>query len=111
MLVGARLVLPVAGADYSRIANLLSRIDLDFIEPRFVTVDEYGRSQLVPVSYHPMVQPDEPAWLKSRFYGFDLMFDRFLRRPRRVGFHSTLWYLIPYSLAYRQNFLEGIPAP
>ncbi|MGC9110938.1 MAG: hypothetical protein ACP5JB_03620 [candidate division WOR-3 bacterium] len=111
MLVGARLVLPAAGADYQRIATLLSRIDLDFIELRFVTVDGNSRMRLVPVSYHPLVQPDEPAWVKSRFYGFDLLLDRFLRRPRRVGFHSTAWYLIPYSLAYRQNFLEGIPVP
>lgn len=107
ILVGARLTLPVAGADYRRIAGLLIRIDLDFVELRFV--DETGR--LVPVRYHPMVQTEEPAWIKSRFYAFDVLLNRFVRRPRRVGFYSTLRYLIPYSLAYRQNFLEGLPGP
>uniref|UniRef100_A0A7V3PSR5 Uncharacterized protein n=1 Tax=candidate division WOR-3 bacterium TaxID=2052148 RepID=A0A7V3PSR5_UNCW3 len=109
MLVGARLVLPATGVDFRQIANVLTRIDLDFIEPRFVAIDHEGQPRLVPVCYHPMVQSDEPGWLMSRFYAFDLLVDRFVRRPRRVGFHSTLWYLIPYSLAYRQNFLEGIP--
>ncbi|MEO0052534.1 MAG: hypothetical protein ABIK22_00040 [candidate division WOR-3 bacterium] len=107
ILVGARITLPDSGVDYHRIAGLLVRTDLDFIETRFI--DRNGR--FVPVRYHPMVQTDEPAWIKSRFYAFDSLVDRFVRRPRRVGFYSTIWYLITYSLAYRQNFLEGLDRP
>lgn len=111
ILVGTRFALPPSGADYQQIAVLLSRIDLDFIEPRFININTPGLPQLVSVSYHPLLRSDEPAWLKSRFYAFDRLMDRFCRRPRRVGFYSTGRYLIPYSFAYRQNFLEGIPYP
>jgi hypothetical protein len=37
--------------------------------------------------------------------------DRMIRRPRRVGFFTTAVYLLPYSAAYRQSFLEGLPWP
>jgi len=111
ILVGAKMVLPANGADYVRISNLLYRIDLDFIEVRFIKSGSDGKPELVPITYHPMLQPDEPAFVKSRFYALDVLLNRFVRRPRRVGFHSTGWYLIPYSLAYRQNFLEGLSSP
>ncbi len=111
ILVGAKLTLPASDADYAGVANLLCRIDLDFIEVRFLKVGFDGRQELVPITYHPMLQPDEPAWIKSRFYALDVLLNRFVRRPRRVGFYSTGYYLIPYSLAYRQNFLEGLPYP
>lgn len=111
LLVGAKLTLPATTAPYAAIADLLCRIDLDFIEIRFTQGRSNGQGQLVPVTYHPALNPDEPAWIKSRFYALNILFDRFFRRPRRVGFHSTGWYLIPYSFAYRQNFLEGLPYP
>ncbi|MEO0004677.1 MAG: hypothetical protein ABIK49_01575 [candidate division WOR-3 bacterium] len=111
LLVGTRLTLPVRGGSYDKIASLLRRIDLDFVEVRFFEVGRDGEKRVVPVRYHPGVEADEPARVKGEFYSFGALFDRFLRRPRRVGFYSTGWYLIPYSLAYRQNFLEGVPYP
>ncbi len=111
MLVGAKLTLRVDEPNFPGIARLLSRIDLDFVEIRFIASQADGKTTLVPVSYHPGLKPDEPAWVKSHFYSFTALVDRFVRRPRRVGFYSTAMYLIPYSLAYRQNFLEGVPYP
>lgn len=111
LLVGARLTLPVQGTKNDKIARLLRRIDLDFLEIRWTERDDQGRKRIVPVTYHPRLQADEPAWIKGRFYAMELLLDRFSRRPRRVGFYSTGWFLIPYSLAYRQNFLEGVPYP
>jgi hypothetical protein len=58
-----------------------------------------------------MVTPTEPAWLKNRFYSMETMIDRLVRRPRRVGVFTTAVYLLPYSAAYRQSFLEGLPWP
>lgn len=109
LLVGAKLTLPVTIGNFSRIATVLSHIDLDFIETKFTQPDPAGQHQIIPTIYHPMLHPDDPAWIKNRFYALDMLIDRFFRRPRRVGFYSTIWYLIPYSLAYRQNFLEGLP--
>jgi hypothetical protein len=110
MLVGARLVLPAAPSittDYERIASVLRQIDLDFIEPRFLNPD----GTLARVAYRPMVTPREPAWLKNRFYSMEAITDRMIRRPRRVGFFTTAAYLLPYSAAYRQSFLEGMAWP
>jgi hypothetical protein len=110
MLVGARLVMPAepsAPTDYDRIASVLRQIDLDFIEPRFVRQD----GSLARVVYRPMVTSAEPAWLKNRFYSMEAMTDRIVRRPRRVGVFTTAAYLLPYSAAYRQSFLEGLPWP
>jgi hypothetical protein len=110
MLVGARLVLPLepsAPADYDRIASVLRQIDLDFIEPRFLRPD----GGLANIAYRPMVTAAEPAWLKNRFYSMETIADRIVRRPRRVGVFTTAAYLLPYSAAYRQSFLEGMPWP
>jgi hypothetical protein len=110
MLVGARLVMPLEPGlptDYDKIASVLRQIDLDFIEPRFVQPD----GSLARVVYRPMVTPAEPAWLKNRFYSMETMIDRMVRRPRRVGVFTTAVYLLPYSAAYRQSFLEGLPWP
>lgn len=110
MLVGARLVLPLepeAPTDYDRVAAVLQQLDLDFIEPRFLGPD----GKVASVTYHPMVTPSEPAWLKHRFYAMDAIVNRVVRRPRRVGFFTTATYLLPYSAAYRQSFLEGLPSP
>jgi len=112
MLVGARLILRLDQdhwPDFNRIATVLHRIDLDFIEPRFIMADPTGADRLVPITYRPMLQPTDPAWVRNRFYSLREIIDRLVRRPRRVGFYSTLLYLLPYSLAYRQNLLEGIP--
>jgi len=110
MLVGARLVMPVEPSmptDYDKIASVLRQIDLDFIEPRFLRPD----GSLARVVYRPMVTTTEPAWLKNRFYSMETITDRIIRRPRRVGVFTTAVYLLPYSAAYRQSFLEGLPWP
>jgi len=110
MLVGARLVVPAepsAPTDYDKIASVLRQIDLDFIEPRFLKRD----GSLARVVYQPMVTATEPAWLKNRFYSMETIADRMIRRPRRVGVFTTAAYLLPYSAAYRQSFLEGLPWP
>ncbi|MBN2466312.1 radical SAM protein [candidate division WOR-3 bacterium] len=110
MLVGARLVLPCKPSiptDYERIASVLKQLDLDFIEPRFLNPD----GSLARVVYRPMLAATEPAWLKNRFYSMETITDRIVRRPRRVGFFTTAAYLVPYSTAYRQSFLEGLAWP
>jgi hypothetical protein len=110
MLVGARLMMsadPSIPTNYDKIASVLRQIDLDFIEPRFVRRD----GSLARVVYRPMVTSAEPAWLKNRFYSMEAVTDRILRRPRRVGVFTTAAYLLPYSAAYRQSFLEGLPWP
>jgi len=110
MLVGARLVMPAEPStptDYEKIASVLRQIDLDFIEPRFLGPD----GSLARVVYRPMVTNREPAWLKNRFYSMETIADRMIRRPRRVGVFTTAAYLLPYSAAYRQSFLEGLPWP
>jgi hypothetical protein len=110
MLVGARLTMPAKPdppVNYDKIASVLRQIDLDFIEPRFLEPD----GSLARVIYRPMVTTGEPAWLKNRFYSMETIADRMIRRPRRVGFFTTAVYLLPYSAAYRQSFLEGLPWP
>jgi len=110
MLVGARLALaaePDAPPDYDRIAGLLRQIDLDFVEMRLLS----RNGILVPVAYRPMVTASEPAWVKYRFYSMGNIAGRLIRRPRRVGFYTTTFYLLPYSAAYRQSYLEGLPWP
>lgn len=110
MLVGARLAMPATPdepADYERIATVLRQIDLDFVETRFLS----RTGDLAPVAYRPMVTAAEPAWIKNRFYSMETIADRLIRRPRRVGFFTTAVYLLPYSTAYRQSFLEGLPWP
>ena len=110
MLVGARLVMPAEPStptDYDKIASVLRQIDLDFIEPRFLGPN----GSLARVVYRPMVTAFEPAWLKNRFYSMETIADRIIRRPRRVGVFTTAVYLLPYSAAYRQSYLEGLPWP
>jgi hypothetical protein len=110
MLVGARLVLPAEPSiptDYDKLASVLRQIDLDFIEPRFLNPD----GTPARVVYRPMVTTNEPAWLKNRFYSMEAITDRMIRRPRRVGIFTTMAYLLPYSAAYRQSFLEGLASP
>jgi hypothetical protein len=109
MLVGARLTLDLTSGlapDYERIASLVRRLALDFTEVRLVTA---GRTRLATPHYRPMLDRSDPAWVVARFYSIGAIAERLARRPRRVGFHSTLFYLLPRSVAYRQNFFEGIP--
>jgi hypothetical protein len=110
ILVGARLVMPETPdkpVDYRQIAVVLRRIDLDFVEIRFLS----RHGGLAPVAYRPMVTTGEPAWVKNQFYSIEAIADRLIRRPRRVGFFTTAVYLLPYSMAYRQSYLEGLPWP
>ncbi len=109
MLVGARLSLRLKpNTDYEVLARVLRRIDVDFIKPRFIEPGPAGE-HLARVSYRPMVQPTEPSHLKNQFLAVGAILDRIVRRPRRVGFYTTVRFLLPYSLAYRQDFLEGLP--
>jgi len=110
MLVGLRIGLFLKeGVFYEPIARNLRLIDPDFIELRFFQKDK--EASLVYLSYHPLITPQEPLWLKSSFYSFRHILSRLLKRPRRVGLYTTLFYSLPFNLAYRQNFLEGIPYP
>ncbi|MEO0080352.1 MAG: hypothetical protein ABIK44_06735 [candidate division WOR-3 bacterium] len=111
MLVACRLLIRLdqqPRPDFNLLADVLRRIDLDFIEPRFITRGPDGIDRLVSVNYRPMLDAHDPAWIRSRFYSLGQILNRLIRRPRRVGFYSTLLYLLPYSFAYRQNFLEGL---
>jgi AcrR family transcriptional regulator len=113
MLVGARLRLRLDSdrpLDFPRIAAVLQQADLDFVELSYVRGTGPGEAQ-VRVAYRPMLSEQDPAWVKNSFYSLGAIADRVARRPRRVGFYTTMLYLLPYSMAYRQNFLEGIPGP
>jgi len=109
MLVGARAIVPLEPApDFRAIARVLRRADLDFAELRFTKAGPDGKPRLVPAPYRPMVGPSEPAWVKNDFYSMEAILNRLARRPRRVGFYTTGRYMMPQSLAYRQDYLEGI---
>lgn len=111
MLVGARLTLRLRpGIDYEALARVICRIDLDFLKTRFIESGPDGE-RLARVTYRPMVQQSEPSHLLNRFLGVGAILDRAIRRPRRVGFYTTARFLLPYSLACRQDFLEGLPDP
>lgn len=121
MLVGARATLvltPGQADDFDQAASVLRRIDLDFIELRLIL--EKGDAgpglpgsaragiRLVPATYEPMLDPSRPAWVVQQFYTIGRILNRLARRPRRAGFYTTARFLLPYSLAYRQDFLEGV---
>ena len=114
MLVGARVTIridPGGSTDFEPVASVLRRIDLDLIDLRFAETGPYGADRLSHVTYSPMVSNHEPGHIKNRFYAMEAIVDRLARRPRRVGFYTTAVYLLPWSMAYRQNFLEGLPYP
>lgn len=114
MLVGARLSLsldPERRLDWDAVAEVLKRIDADFADVRFYRAGRDGGLEPVPVLYQPMVDPRDPAWVRYRFNSMGAIVDRLVRRPRRTGFYSTVRYLLPYSMAYRQNYLERISRP
>jgi hypothetical protein len=112
MLVGARITLDVSGSaprDYERVARVLLRADLDFVLTRLVTAGPDGTRRLLPPVYRPTLTSSDPAWTRLQFYSLEAIIARLARRPRRVGFYSTLVYLLPLSMAYRHQFFEGIP--
>jgi len=114
ILAGARLTLelrPDSRTDFTRVARTLQLLDLDFLEARFVSDEPGSGRRWVPVCYRPKMEPADPAMARVRFYSWSAILNRLVRRPRRVGFYTTALYLLRYSLAYRQNLLEGIPYP
>lgn len=114
MLIGARLSVsldPGQELNWAAVADVLRRIDLDLLELLAWRSDDDGRPIPVATRYEPMLTPANPAWVRGRFYALDVILDRLARRPRRTGFYTTARYLLPYSLAYRQNYLEGIARP
>lgn len=113
MLVGARVSITLASQppdDFRQIADVLKRTDLDFLSLRLLHRTENGETRLLPVAYEPMLERTQPAWAMHRFYSIGRIANRLVRRPRRTGFYTTAMFLLPYSLAYRQDFLEGVPA-
>jgi hypothetical protein len=121
MLVGARATLaltPGQTDDFEQAASVLRRIDLDFVELRLILKrgDAGPRlpgtaaadTRLVRAAYEPMLDPSRPAWIVQRFYSIGRILNRMARRPRRAGFYTTARFLLPYSMAYRQDFLEGV---
>lgn len=120
MLVGAKLSLlyyPASAYDFNSIYQLLNRLNLDFLVIKFFKPASLDNKKLgfeiepILLRYSPMLTSTNPAWLKNRFYTLGRIIYRAGRRPFSVGFYNTLFYLIPYSFAYRQNFLEGIVYP
>lgn len=114
MLVGARLTFtldPDSEHNFVRLGRELRHLDLDFIEVRFVQREHGASLTWVPVRYEPEANAADPVAIKVAFYTWGAILDRIVRRPRRVGFYTTLVYLLRRSLSYRQNLLEGAPYP
>lgn len=112
MLAGARIAVVLdrdRAPGYQRIATVLRQLDLDYVEPRFFQRRPDGSLEFLRTPYRPMLQPTNPAWVKDQFYSLTAILDRVARRPRRVGFYTTITHLLPRSLAARQDFYEGIP--
>jgi len=120
MLVGARLSLlyyESSEFNFDQAFSIIDRLDLDFLEiklykPTQLDKQKYG-SEIEPIqkNYYPMLPSTDPAWLKNRFYAMGSISYRIGKRPFTIGFYNTIFYLIPYSFAYRQNYLEGIAYP
>jgi hypothetical protein len=125
LLVGARVSLflnPDQPFDYVSTYKVIETLSIDFLQVR--TFGKIGTPPIfaaktggVPifqplfVSYQPGLAPDLPTWWKNQFYGLGSIIKRSMRRLVRVGFYSTFRYYYPRSLAFRQNFLEGIAYP
>lgn len=112
ILVGANLsfVLENKEINFKKLYNLLKKIDFDFLEVRFFVKENQG-FRLENIHYQPFLRENSPAVLKREFYSLKNIIYRLSKRPRRIGFYNTLFYALPLNLAYRQNFLEGIPYP
>ena len=120
MLVGAKLSLLYDSANHYNFDiafKLIDRLNLDFVEMKFYEPARLSVNKASPEielsqrHYFPMIPSTDPAWLKNRFYALGHIIYRTCTRPLTLGFYNTLFYLIPYSLAYRQNYLEGIAFP
>lgn len=120
MLVGARLSLIYCESsqfDFNHAFRIIDRLDLDFLEIKtYRPAKPQGHSyrcDIEPIqkNYYPMLPQTDPAWIKNRFYALGHITHRICKRPLTLGFYNTLFYLIPYSFAYRQNYLEGIAFP
>lgn len=112
MLVRARATIVLAPGrqyDFEQVASVLRRIDLDFVELRFLLEND-AEARSLPAAYEPMLDPSRPAWVAHRFYSISRILNRLARRPRRAGFYTTARFMLPYSMAYRQDFLEGVAA-
>jgi hypothetical protein len=109
MVVGVRVPVRLdrPGMDFDRLARLLHQIDVDLIEAHFYRSEASGPMPVRSV-YRPRIEPTEPAWLLDRFYSIGAIAERVARRPRRVGFYTTLLFLLPHCLAARQDMLEGL---
>ncbi len=112
ILVGAKLsyILKERKINFKKIFNILRKIDFDFLELRFFLL-ENNQLYLTYPTYQPFLSETSPVVLKREFYSLRNIIYRLLKRPRRVGFYNTFFYSLPLNLAYRQNFLEGIPFP
>jgi hypothetical protein len=109
MLVGATVTLPPGEVrDRRPLLAAIRRSDLDFLKVRNATVGADAALEVGEAGYAPNIPPTDLSWVKGGFYSMGGIFDRTLRRPRRVGFYNTLVYFLPMSLAGRQDFLEDI---
>jgi hypothetical protein len=120
MLVGAKLSLlndSTNRYNFDNAFKIIDRLNLDFLEIKCYEPGQLGDNktsreiQLSQRHYFPMIPSTDPSWLKNRFYALGHIIYRTCSRPLTLGFYNTLFYLIPYSLAYRQNYLEGIAFP
>jgi hypothetical protein len=120
MLVGAKLSLLYQKSnqfDFNIAFKILDHLNLDFLEIKLyqstLTNNIINGCEIEPIQkyYYPMLPSTDPVWLKNRFYALGHITYRICTRPLTIGFYNTLFYLIPYSLAYRQNYLEGISYP
>jgi len=120
ILVGAKFNLLYDSAsqyNFDAAFRIIDHLDLDFLEIKFYEPAPPNKNksgyEIVPSQKHyfPMIPSTDPAWLKNRFYALGHIIYRTCTRPLTLGFYNTLFYLIPYSLAYRQNYLEGIAFP
>lgn len=111
ILVGTRLTLKLdteESVDFKRMGAILKQLDLDFVETRFLRQRQDTGWVLTPVRYEPRMSAGDPTGIKCSFYSWCAILNRLSRRPRRVGFYTTTIYLLRYSLAHRQDLLEGI---
>lgn len=126
MLVGVRLVLKrrEGSLDFRGLSKCFYRLGFDFLELRvFAPIskkpgqspigDRFSTKDFMfwPEVFPPTQFPTGFLWLKDQFYSFNSIFDRSIRTITRVGIYTTFRYFFLMNLAYRQNYLEGIPYP
>ncbi len=120
MLVGAKLSLlynETSKFDFDNAFKIIDHLNLDFLEIKLYQSTPQNKKvtgcAIEPIQkyYYPMLPSTDPVWLKNRFYALGHIIYRICTRPLTIGLYNTLFYLIPYSFAYRQNYLEGISYP